>query len=77
MCVAEQVRIIVCLLRFDVNGSFYLDAKKAAYVAWYKTLQVCVQAPCKFRASSVQVPCRCNAKALHKKVQCFCDARAY
>jgi hypothetical protein len=33
----EQVRITVCLLRFGVNGSFYLNPKKSVYVDWYRT----------------------------------------
>jgi hypothetical protein len=67
----------VCLLRFGVNGSFYLLVKNLAYVAWYKTLQVCRKVPCKFHASSMQVPCMCHLKALHKNVQRFCVACAY
>jgi hypothetical protein len=70
----------VCLVRFGVNGSFYLNAKKSAYVDWYRTLQVCVQAPCKLRARSVQVCARatekrfmksCNAFALHVPTEEF------
>ena len=30
-----------------------------------------MQVPCKFGASSAQVPCTCNAKLLHKNVQLF------
>ena len=70
----------VCLLRFGVNGSFYLLVNNLAYVAWYKTLQVCVQVcvqvPCKFRASSMQVPCKFRASSMQKCCMKTCNAFA-
>ena len=69
LCVAEQVQIL-CLLRFGVDGSFYLNAKKinvCRLIELYKFV-------CKLRASSVQVCARamqklcmfsCNAFVLH------------
>ena len=67
----------MCLLRFGVNGSFYLNTKKISLcrlVQNFTSLRASsVQAPCKFRASS----CMCNAKALHENMQSFCVARAH
>jgi hypothetical protein len=44
----------------------------SAYVDWYRTLQVCVQALCKLRASSVQV----RARAMQKRCTKTCIAFA-
>ena len=60
-----------CLLRFGVNGSFNLNAKKISIYRLVQNLTSLltssVQALCKFRASS----CMCNAKALHENMQSF------
>jgi len=67
----------VCLLRFGVNGSFYLNTKKISLcrlVQNFTSLRASSeQAPCKFRASS----CMCNAKALNENMQSFCVACAH
>ena len=83
-CCASGVAVatIVLLVKIGVGMDlFYSNAKKLAYVDWYRTLQVCLQAPCKLRASSVQVRARatqkrctfsCNAFVLHVLVMIIC-----
>ena len=46
----------VRLLRFGVNGSFYLNPEKFN-VDWYKTLQVCLQVVYKLLTSCVHQTC--------------------
>jgi hypothetical protein len=70
----------VCLLRFGVNGSFYLNTKKISVcrlVQNFTSLPASsVQVPCKFRASrarATQKRCMktCNAFALHVPMEEF------
>jgi hypothetical protein len=68
LCVVEQVRITVCLLRFGVNGSFYLNAKK---ISVYSLVQNCTSlcaSSVHICASSVHI-CAC-AMVLHCTFLC-------
>ncbi len=53
----------VCLLRFGVNGSFYLNTKKISLCSLVQNLtSLC--------ASSVQAPRKLNARAMQKRCTC-------
>ena len=58
----EQVRITVCLLRFGVNGSFYLNAKKISVSRLVQNLTSLltssVQAPYMFHTSTTYRRCQ-------------------
>jgi hypothetical protein len=58
VCVAEQVRITVCLLRFGVNGSFYLNAKKISVCSLVQNCTSLCASSVHICASSVHI-CAC------------------
>ena len=77
VCVAEQVRITVCLLRFGVNGSFYLNAKKFSICSLVQNCTSLCASSVHICASSVHILCMCNGSALHIFVQGLCVVHGY